>query len=182
MLNIGSDAGVVVGDGRCGDRSLRLRLLGLERAVRALGGARLILLLHVDAAAEMRAVGDGDARRNDVALDRAVLLDVDLLGRGEVTRHLTEDDDGLGGDLRLDATVRSYREHVVAQFDLAVDAALDRQVLAAAQLAVDHDALSDARQLFVHRPRLLLGLSLRLGLRRRLRLRLSQVVATRLYW
>src|SRR4029434_1679133 len=178
MLNIGSDAGVVVGDRRRRNRRLRFRLLGLERAVRALDGARLILLLHVDAAAEMRAVGDGDARRDDVALDRAVLLDVDLLGRVQIPRHLAEDDDGLGGDLGLDATVRSDSEHVVAQLDLAVDPTLDREVLAAAQLAVDHNALSDARQLFVHGPRLLLGLSLR----RRLRLRLIQIDATRLYW
>src|SRR5262249_3824875 len=180
MLSIGgSDAGVVVGDGRRRNRRLRFRLL-LE--VRALDGARLILLLHVDAAAEMRAVGDGDARRDDVALDRAVLLDVDLLGRDQIPRPLAEDDDGFGGDLRLDAAVRSHGEHVVAQLDLAVDPALDREILAAAQLAVDHDALSNARQLFVHRHRLLLSLSLRLSLRRRLRLRLSRFVATSLYW
>src|SRR5262245_21875423 len=175
MLNVDSNARVVVG-GRAGrNRSLRLRLLGLE--VRALGRARLGLLLHVDAAAEVRAVRDGDAGRDDVALDRAVLLDVDLLSRVQVARDLAEDDDGLGGDLRLDAAVRSDCQHVVLQFDLAVDPAFDREVLAAAQLAVDHDALANARQLFGHSG-LLLGLSLRL----RWSLRLRLLDATRQYW
>ena len=35
--------------------------------------------LHVDAAAEVCAFGDGDARRRDVAVDRPVVADVDLL-------------------------------------------------------------------------------------------------------
>src|SRR5438034_1215341 len=119
--------------------------------------------------------GRGWTRLDD---DRPVLLDVDLLGRGEVARHVAEDHDGLGGDLRLDAPVRSNRQHVVAQLDLAVDPAFDREVLAAAQLAVDDNALANARQLFVHSALLLLRLSLRLGRS----LRLSQIDATRQYW
>src|SRR5215510_15502574 len=178
MLTVGSDARVVVGVSAGRSRSLRLRLLGLLGLEgRALGRARLGLLLHVDAAAEVRAVRDGDAGRDDVALDRAVLLDVDLLGRVQIARDLAEDDDGLGGDLRLDAAVRSDREDVVLQLDLAVDPAFDRKVLAAAQLAVDHDALANARQLFGHSG-LLLGLSLIL----RWSLRLRQIDATRQYW
>src|SRR4029077_1655437 len=96
----------------------------------------------------------------DVALDRSRLLDVDFLGRVQVARHLTEDDDRLGADLRLDAAVRADREHVVTQLDLAVDAPFDREILAAAQLTVDDDALPNARQFLVHRSCLLLLLSL----------------------
>ena len=105
---------------------------------------------HVDAALEGRAVGEGKSRCCDVSFDRPLLLDIDLLGSGQVTNHLTEDDDRFGGDLGLDLPVRSDREHVIAKLDLAFDGTFDRQVLAAAQLAFDNDALPNARAIFAN--------------------------------
>src|SRR5689334_19040578 len=95
--------------------------------------------LHVDAAAEVRAFGNRDARRRDVAVDRAVVADVDLLARGHVAGDLAEDDHGLGEYLRLDAGVGPDREDVLPQLDLPLDLSLDREVLASAQLTLDYD-------------------------------------------
>src|SRR5262245_55004780 len=156
MLNAASDAREFAVHGS-GVRLRRLRLrLGFGLAEDTLLG--LILLLHVDAALEVRAIGDRDARGDDVTLDRSGLLDVDLLGGVQVAGHLAEDDDGFSGDLRLDAAIRADREDVVAELDLAVDTPFDRQILAAAQLTVDDDGLPDARLLLVHRLCLLLRL------------------------
>src|SRR5262249_29653000 len=104
ILNAASDAREVAVHGS----GLRLRRLRPGLRVRLADRARLgvILLLHVDAALEVRAVGDGHARGDDVTLDRSGLLDVDLLGGVQVAGHLAENDNGLGADLRLDAAVR----------------------------------------------------------------------------
>src|SRR6516164_6168353 len=153
MLTAASDAREFAVHGH-GLRLRRLRLrLGFGLAEDTLLG--LILLLHVDAALEVRAIGDRHAWGDDVTFDRSGLLDVDLLGRVQVAGHLAEDNDGLGADLRLDAAVGADREDVVAQLDLAVDTPFDPQSLAAAQLTVDDNRLPDARLLLVHRPCLL---------------------------
>src|SRR3954449_12502210 len=67
------------------------------------------LPLHVDAAAEVRAFGDRDPRRHDVAIHRSVVPNVHLVARGDVAGHLAEDDDRLGEYLSFDATVRTDR-------------------------------------------------------------------------
>src|SRR5262245_22038793 len=105
---------------------------------------------HVDAALEVRAVGDGNSRCCNVSFDRPLLLDFDLLSSGQVTDHLTEDDDRFCGDLSLDLPIRSDREHVIAKLDLALDSTFDRQVLAAAQFAFDKDAFPNARAIFAN--------------------------------
>src|SRR5260370_38462049 len=64
--------------------------------------SRARLALHVDAAAEMRTLGDGDARRDDVAVDRPGVADVDLVAGGDVARGVPEHDHRLRGGLRLD--------------------------------------------------------------------------------
>src|SRR5204863_7398638 len=84
--------------------------------------------------------------------DRALFFEVDLLGGRKITRDLPENDNRFCGDLGLDAPVHPDRQHVVLQVDLALDATLDREILAAGQLAVDDDALPTARQLLVHGP------------------------------
>ena len=67
----------------CGAAGRRRRLRGAARPAAGLAPRAL----HVDAAAEMRALGDGHARRDDVAVDRAVVANVDLLRR----RHVADD-------------------------------------------------------------------------------------------
>ena len=128
------------------------RLLPPAASTRLAAGLRLrsawrAALLHVDAAAEVRAFGNRHARRDDVAVDRPVVADVDLLGRGDVAGHFAEDDDGLGKHLRLDLAVRPDRQHVLTQLDLAFDLAFDRQVFAAVQLAFDDDRFADVHNM-----------------------------------
>src|SRR5262249_19312985 len=66
------------------------------------------------------------------------------------TNHLTKDDDRFCGDLSLDLPILADREHVIAKLDLAFDSTVDRQVLAAAQLAFDNDAFPNARATFAN--------------------------------
>ena len=112
----------------------RGRLGLLLRLLRLLSRA-----LHVDAAAEVRAFGNGDARRGDVAVDRAVVANVDLFRRRDVARHFAQDDDRLREDFGLDLAVRPDGQDVVLEIDPAFDVAFDREVFAAAQLALDDD-------------------------------------------
>jgi hypothetical protein len=84
-------------------RRLRLRLGLSLRCLRLRRGGRLPL--HIDAAAEVRALGDSHARRDDVTVHGSAVADVDLLAGGDVAVHLAEHDDGLGEHLCLDLAV-----------------------------------------------------------------------------
>src|SRR2546425_3499484 len=129
------------------DALRRLRLLRLLRLLlrlsalrlRRLGGLRLPLTLHVDTAAEVRAFGNRDARRDDVAIHRPVVADVDLVAGGDVAGDFAQHDDRLGEHLGLDAAVGTNRQHVLAQLNRAFDVAFNRQIFAAVQLALDDD-------------------------------------------
>src|SRR5262249_49966041 len=80
---------------------------------------------------------------HDVAFDRSFLPDVHLLGRGEVTRHAPQHDDRFGDDFRRYVPIRSDRQHMVSQIDVAFDPTLDREILIAAQLPFDDDTSPD---------------------------------------
>src|SRR5262245_41058838 len=105
---------------------------------------------HIDAALEVRTVGDGKSRCCDVSFDRALLLDIDLLSSCQVTNHLTDDDDRFYGDLSLELPILAGREHVIAHLVLAFDSPLDCQVLPASRLAFDNDAFPNARAIFAN--------------------------------
>ena len=109
-----------------------LRLPGLHR-----------LALHIDAAAEVCTLGDGHARRHDVAVHRPAVADVTLLGHGDVVVDCTEDDQCLGEDLRLDR---------------ALDLPFDRVILTPVQRTLDDDRFPDIHNVS---PVLLPGLRLR---------------------
>src|SRR4029453_6821695 len=94
----------------------------------ALGRASL---LHVDAAAEVRTFGNRHARRRDIAIDRPVVADVHFFRRADVAGDFAQDDHGLGEHLRLDSRIRTDREHVLTQLDLALDLSFNREILAA---------------------------------------------------
>ena len=128
------------------------------RWLRRLRGSALAL--HVDAAAEVSALGDRHAWRDDVPVDRPVVADVDLVARCDVPGDLAEHDDRLGEHLRLDAAVRADRQHVVAQLNGAFDVAFDGQIFAAVQLALDDDRLPYVHDVLLH-------LTARLGTRTR---------------
>ena len=91
----------------------------------------------------MRTLGDGDARRDDVAVHGAAVADFHLVRGRDVARHLAEDNQGLGEHLRLDFAIRANREDIVLQLDLALDLPFDGQILAPAQLTLDNDGLSN---------------------------------------
>src|SRR5215467_13896963 len=120
---------------------LRLFLLLLRRT----------LALHVDAALEVRAFGNGNARRHEVAFHRSVVADVDLLRGGDVAVHLAKDDHHLREHLRLDFAVRPDRQDMITQLDRPFDVALDRQVFAAVQLALDDDRFADIHDVLLHK-------------------------------
>src|SRR5262245_52293117 len=130
------------------DGGLRLRLLRSGRRSRLGGGLRLrlrsgALALHVDAAAEMRAFGNRHARRNDVAVDRTLVADVDLLARRDVAGDLAEHDHRFGEYLGLDLAIGANGEDVIAQLNGALDLTLDRQIFAAVQFTLDNDGFAD---------------------------------------
>src|SRR5690606_26187992 len=149
---------------RGGRRRTRLLLgrLGLarlgRRGRRRLRGLRAVAL-HVDAAAEVRAVGNRNARRREVAVDRPCIADIDLLRCRDVAADFALDDDRLREDLGLDAAVGADGQHVLTQFDLAVDLPFDREVFTAAQFAFDDDGLADVHVRALLAP----GLGLRCG-------------------
>src|SRR5262245_65187560 len=142
--------------GPCGSRRLLSgRLRGGSRSGRlGLGLRRRAALLHIDAAPEMRAFGNRHARGRDVAVHRPVVADVDFFGGADVARHFPEDDHGFGKNLGLDACVRTDREHVLTQLDLAFDLAFNREIFAAVELALDDDRFA-----YVHNSSLLSTLS-----------------------
>src|SRR5262245_43833098 len=127
----------------------------------------------------MRAFGDRDAGRHDVAIDRSVVTDVDLLARRHVAGDFTEHDDRLGEHLGLDSPIGTDRQHMVAKLNGAFDMAFDGQILATVQFALDDDRLPNIHDV-------LLQLMTRLGTRprnprrtRRGRLRSSRWLSAR---
>ena len=100
----------------------------------------------VDAAAEVRAFGNRHARRDDVAIDRSVVADVDLIAGGDISRHFAEHDDRLGEHLRLDSAVRPNREDVFFELNGPFDVTFDGQVFTAVQLTFDRQPISRCSQ------------------------------------
>ena len=62
-----------------------------------------------------------------------------------VARDLADDLDGLGVDLGLDVAVRADGELVAGQRDVALDAAVDLEILVSRKLALERDRLADVR-------------------------------------
>ncbi len=87
----------------------------------------------------MRAFGNRDARRGDVPVDRSVIANVDLFGRGDVAGHFAQDDHGFCEDFGFDLAVWPDRQDVVLEIDTAFDLTFDGEVFAAAQLTLDDD-------------------------------------------
>src|SRR6185436_6775229 len=70
---------------------------------------------------------------------RPVVADVHLLRRADVAGDFAQDDHGLGEHLRLDSRIRTDREHILTQLDLALDLSFNREIFAAVELALDDD-------------------------------------------
>ena len=91
----------------------------------------------------MGTVCDCDARRYDVPVDRAFFANVDSLRRSNVAVDRSQHDHDLGKHLGLDPAVRPDSQHVISQFDRALDRPFHSQVFAAAQLAFHDDRFAD---------------------------------------
>src|SRR5207247_10532948 len=85
--------------------------------------------------------------------DGSVIADVDLFGRRHVAGHLSEHDHGLREYLRFDLAVGSDGQDVFTQLDLALDVPLDRQILAASQLALYYNRFADVHDVPFASPR-----------------------------
>jgi hypothetical protein len=85
----------------------------------------------------VRAFGYRHAGRGDVAFDRPVLADVDLLAGADVSDDLAQDDDGFGEQFGFDFAVGTNRQHVIAKLDPPLDMAFDGQIFASVQLTLD---------------------------------------------
>src|SRR5688572_807650 len=122
---------------------LRLPLLWLIRfGLRLHRGARAGTL-HIDAAAEMRALGDGHARRRDITVHRTVVANVDLFRRRDVAGHFAEHHHGFGEHFRLDLAVWTDGEHVALQIDASFDMTFDGEIFTSAQLALNDHRFPD---------------------------------------
>src|SRR5687768_8001619 len=100
-------------------------------------------LLNVNAPSEMGTVCDCHARRYDVPVDRSFFANVDSLRRSNVAVDHSRHDHGLGKDLGLDPAGRPDGQHVISEFDCALDRPFHSEVFAAAQLAFHDDRFAD---------------------------------------
>ena len=98
-----------------------------------------------DAALEMGAVLDADARGINVADDGAVLLDVDTATRVDVANDFSVGDDFASMNFGSELSRGADGEFVTFEADGAVDDAVNLQVFGAADLPPDLDAGAEAR-------------------------------------
>ena len=99
---------------------------------------------HVDASFELRTRFEGHALRADVALDASGLEYHDLLGAVEISVNLAGDAYTARGDVGIDSPRRFDDDAVLLQRDLAFEAALDDDVIFAAELALEYESGPDA--------------------------------------
>ena len=98
--------------------------------------------LHLDRAAESRAVVDDDAWSPDVALDASALVNRDRAGRRDVPDDLTANLDAVDVEVGLD-DARFRDGQVTGERDRALDPAFDDQILFANEGATDEDLVAD---------------------------------------
>src|SRR5579872_2314929 len=122
--------------------SRRGRFLLRERAVRRILIRRLV---DLDRALKVGAVFDHDARRGEVAVDRAVLLDLDAIFRAKIALHRPVDNHFTGDDIGGDLGGRADGELPLVELDQSFDRTVDQEVLAAGDLALHMQARSEPR-------------------------------------
>ena len=93
----------------------------------------------------MGAVLDADARRINVADDRAVLLDVDAAAGVHIADDFAVSDDVPRMNFGSKLGRRTDGQFMALERDGAIDDAVDLQVFRAGDLTLDLDACADAR-------------------------------------
>src|SRR5512139_4205678 len=76
---------------------------------------------HVDTAADAPAVGHGDPRRGDVAVDRPTLPDLDLVAGRNAAPDLAAHDGHAGPDIGEDRGLRPNRQNVTLDGKVSLD-------------------------------------------------------------
>ena len=101
--------------------------------------------LDFDAALEIGAVFDADARRRDVAGDRAVLLDLDAVAGVKIARQVAVDDHFASPNFRAQLAGAADREALAIEDDRAFQFAVDLKILFAGDLALNFNARAERR-------------------------------------
>src|SRR5215472_222439 len=119
----------------------------LRREIRQLVGGGLLLFGRVDfdAALEMGAVLDADARRINVADNGAILLDVHAATGVDVADHFAVSHHVAGMNFRFELRGGTNGELVTLEADGAVDDSVDLQIFRTVDLTLDLDAATEAR-------------------------------------
>lgn len=97
-----------------------------------------------DAALEVGAVLDADARGGDIAGHRAVGFDVDAVAGVEIADDFAVDDDFAGANFGIEHGGGADGELMAIQRDRAVDLAVDLQVFRTGDVPVDVQAGAQA--------------------------------------
>ena len=119
----------------------------LRREIRQLVGGGLLLFGRVDfdAALEMGAVLDADARRINVADDGAILLDVHPPTVVDIADHFAVSNHVASMNFRFELGGGANGEFVTLEADGALDDSVDLQIFRTVDLTLDLDAATEAR-------------------------------------
>lgn len=109
------------------------------------GGGGSLGWVNFDAALEISAVFDADARRRNVAGDRAVLLDVHAATGVDIAHDFSEGNHVPGVNLGSELGGGADRELVTLEPDRTFDDAVNLQVFGAVDLALDLNARTQTR-------------------------------------
>src|SRR5262245_7460080 len=114
------------------------------------GSLRPSIRFHGDSAIEVCSLGDGDARRTEIAAHDRRLTDLDGFLGAHVALHATIDVDGGGIDLGDHFALLANDDSLLV-LDRALDAAFDLDVFLGFQLAFEAQGRAKHRHAFVRR-------------------------------
>src|SRR6266446_3917981 len=104
------------------------------------GGGLCLGRVDFDAALEVGAVLDADARRGNVTDDRAIPLDVHAATRDDVANDFTEDDHVAGLNFGMEMSRRAHGEFMSVERDGTVHFTVDLQVFFPDDMSLDLQA------------------------------------------
>jgi hypothetical protein len=99
--------------------------------------------LYIDTPFKIRAILDHDPRRLDIAHQARILPNLDSVRGIHIAMDRPENDDLVRLHSRLNLSVRADRETVFLEFDGPFYLSIDREILAAEDLALDHNRLAN---------------------------------------
>src|SRR6266849_10271696 len=111
------------------------------------GGGLRLGRVDFDAALEVGAVLDANARRGNITDDRAILLDVNAAAGQDVADDFAVDDHIASMNFGMELSCRAYGEFVSVKSDGAIYFTVDLQVFFADDVALDLQAWTQTRGL-----------------------------------